>query len=363
MRTPHRGRRVEQLSSCADTLVSEHDLVAIDLDGVLYLGADAVPGAAECVRRLQADGVSAAYVTNNASRTPAAVAATLAGLDMAVDEDDVVTSAQAAATLVAAMVPGGANVLVVGGAGLDEAVTQAGLRAVGTLSDDPAAVVQGYGPDVGWPQLAEASYAVAAGLPWIATNTDRTLPTERGVAPGNGTLVSAVAEASGSTPQVAGKPETPLFDETFARFGARRPLVVGDRLDTDIEGANRVDADSLLVLTGVSDLAAVAAAGPASRPTFLAPDLAGLFVPHPPVQRPAEPRGPAEGGWECGPWRVTVGSGARLEVAPDRTAAGPAEAVALLRAVTSAAWDVARAGSSVHEPADTPDLTAVAGRW
>jgi len=348
--TDERARHVDRLSSADVALVEPYDLVMFDLDGVLYVGPTAVPGAAEQLRRLRDQGTPVAYVTNNASRTPAQVATQLRGLGIDAAATDVVTSAQAAARLVADEVPAGAAVLVVGGEGLEVALAERGLRPVRSMEDSPAALVQGYSPDVGWMHLAEASYAVAAGLPWVASNTDTTIPTARGTAPGNGTLVAAVAAASGGTPRVAGKPAAPLFDETVLRIGCHHPLVVGDRLDTDIEGANLVGADSLLVLTGVTDVDEVANAEPIRRPTYLSPDLRGLFVPHPPVHHPAEASGSAPqdpewrtgewrcAEWRCAEWRVTVSPQGALEVRPDRAADGPADAVALLRAAVSAAW-------------------------
>ena len=207
-----------------------------------------------------------AFVTNNAARTPEAVAAHLRDLGVAAEPDDVVTSAQAAATLVAERVPAGAPVLVVGGDGLRAALTERGLRPVASADDEPAAVVQGFAPDVGWTLLTEGVVAVRRGLPWVASNLDRTIPTARGLAPGNGALVGVIAAVTGATPVVAGKPELALHEEAVRRTGAQRPLVVGDRLDTDIEGANRAGADSLLVLTGVTSPGELVCAAGATAP-------------------------------------------------------------------------------------------------
>lgn len=354
-----RARHVHRLSSCAGPLMEPYDVVMFDLDGVLYLGSAAVSGAAEQVHRVRHRGTTVAFVTNNASRTPAQVATRLRGLGMDADPSDVVTSAQAAARLVAEQVPAGAAVLVVGGEGLEVALSEQGLRPVRSLADGPSAVVQGYSPDVAWTHLAEASYAVADGLPWVASNTDRTIPTARGLAPGNGMLVAAVAAASGGTPRVAGKPRAPLFDETVLRVGGRRPLVVGDRLDTDIEGANEVGADSLLVLTGVSGVDEVAAADPVRRPAYLAPDLRGLFVSHPPVHDEPEGTSTSRRVWRCGDWRVSVDTAGAVRVEPQRVAAEPADAVALLRAAVGAAWAWRDAGASGQPRVGD----AVAGRW
>ena len=313
-----------------EPLASRHDTALLDLDGVLYVGPDAVAGAPAAVAAVREAGMSVAFVTNNASRTPAAVAAHLAGLGIEAEAADVVTSAQAVARLVADAVPAGAPVLAVGGEGLVEALAERGLRPVGTARDAPAAVVQGFSPEVGWRALAEATYAVRAGVPWFASNLDSTLPTPDGLAPGNGALVDVVARATGSRPVVAGKPETPLHDEAVRRTGARSPLVVGDRLDTDILGAHRAGVPSLLVLTGVAGPRDLVLAAPDQRPTYVARDLrGGLCDAH-----PAVPRGDA-GGRRCGGWVVEPGEdGVVVE--------GTGDPVDGLRALCVAVWEGGR---------------------
>jgi HAD superfamily hydrolase (TIGR01450 family) len=264
------------------------DLILADLDGVVYTGRNAIPHAVESINLAQ-QSIRVGYITNNASRTPAAVAEHLSSLGLRVTADDVVTSPQAAVKLLAGLVPAGSPVLVVGGAGLVEVVKSAGFVPTDSADARPAAVIQGFAPDVGWKQLAEASYALARdadgnGIPWVATNTDWTIPQERGTAPGNGTLVSAVHTAVGILPVVAGKPETPIFDEARERFGASSPVFIGDRLDTDILGANRAGIPSIMVLTGIDGVRQVIAASPAERPHFLLEDLRGLFEPYPTIE-------------------------------------------------------------------------------
>jgi HAD superfamily hydrolase (TIGR01450 family) len=325
-------------------LATRHDVALLDLDGVLYVGPDAVPGAPEAVIAAAAAGLRPAYVTNNASRPPEAVAAHLRALGLPARAEDVVTSAQAAATLVAERVAPGSAVLVVGGEGLEAALRERGLEPVRQAGPQVAAVVQGYDPEVGWRQLAEGSYAVATGVPWVASNLDATIPTPRGIAPGNGTLVGVVARAAGRGPDaVAGKPEIALHQESVRRTGARRPLVVGDRLDTDIEGAVRAGVPSLLVLTGVSRPADLLSAGPQRRPTYLAGDLAdGLLTTHPPVV-------PAGAGWCCRGWTVTA-EGTEVRVA------GAGEPVDGLRALCVAWWG---AGDRLSGIDPAPALAAV----
>jgi len=260
-------------------LVDGHDALLLDLDGVVYVGPHAVAHAVESISAARSRGAVAAYVTNNAARPPATVVDHLRALGLEVDERDVVTSAQAGAREVAARVPAGSRVLAVGGPGVAAALTARGLVPVALASELPAAVLMGYGPDVSWRELAQASYAVGAGAVFVATNTDLSIPTDEGIAPGNGTLVAAVSAATGRQPIVAGKPFAPLMLESVERVGARTPLVVGDRLDTDIEAGHVSGLPSLLVMTGVTGVAALLRAEPHRRPTYLAADLRCLLAP------------------------------------------------------------------------------------
>jgi len=309
----------------SEPLPQVYDVALLDLDGVVYLGGTAVPGAPEALRKAQADGMRLAYVTNNAFRTPAAVAALLQGMDAPADAGDIVTSAQAAARLLAERLPAAAPVLVIGGAGLRAAVRERGLRPVSTAADKPAAVVQGYAPGISYSALAEGSLAVQAGAVFVASNADLTIPSVRGRQPGNGSLLRVIATATGIEPIVAGKPEVPLHRESVLRTGAKHPLVVGDRLDTDILGAHRVGADSLLVLTGVTGPAEAVLAPPDQRPTYIADNLAGLLQPHPEVTRTRD------GGYTCGGWAARW-AGDQLELD------GSGERINGLRALCAATW-------------------------
>jgi HAD superfamily hydrolase (TIGR01450 family) len=258
------------------------DAVFADLDGVVYAGHQAIPHAVASINRA-AETLRIGYITNNASRTSASVAEQLSGYGLSVVAEDVVTSPQAAATLLAGLVPAGSTILVVGGEGLTSEVERAGFRPTSSADDHPAAVIQGFHPSVGWMHLAEATYALATGIPWVATNTDWTIPQSRGIAPGNGTLVAAVHTAAGRLPVVAGKPEVAIFHEAMRRFSATRPLFLGDRLDTDILGAQRAGIPSALVLTGIDRAKQVLAADASMRPTYLLDDLRQLFEPYPAV--------------------------------------------------------------------------------
>lgn len=257
-------------------LAESHDALLLDLDGTIYLGERIIPHVVDVLIDATARGSRPMFVTNNASRLPAEVATALNGMGVAAQGTDVLTSPEAAATMLAQAHPAGAAVLVVGAAALSAAVTDVGLLPVRLAAEQPVAVVQGHSPDTGWRELAEACIALRAGADWVASNTDTTLPTDRGLLPGNGAMVAALKAATGRTPRVAGKPNRPLLDEAVHRSGAKRPLVVGDRLDTDIEAAVLADMPSLMVLTGVSTCADLLRASACRRPSFVSFDLRGL---------------------------------------------------------------------------------------
>jgi glycerol-1-phosphatase len=304
--------------AAAEDLVSHYDLVIFDLDGVLYLVDQVIPGAAEACARLRERGIPSAYATNNASRLPKDVAGLLTRIGIPAEPREVVTSAHATALLMAERFAAGTPVLILGASALREEIVGVGLTPVDT-AEEAKVVVQGYGPDVRMRDLGDAAVAIRNGAAWIATNADKTLPSPRGPLPGNGSLVVALATALGRQPDtIVGKPDPSLFLEAARERTAQRPLVVGDRLDTDIEGAYRAGMDSLLVLTGVSDAPELLAAPVERRPTFIAEDLGGLFeapaaVPH------------ANG------WRVTDHDG-RWELS------GEGRRVTALTALCAVAW-------------------------
>ncbi|WP_405085733.1 HAD-IIA family hydrolase [Microbispora sp. NBC_01389] len=331
-------------SQAPGALVDAYDTLLLDLDGVVYLGRHAVPGAPEALRRARDLGVRLAYVTNNASRTPGAIAQHLSHLGAPATAADVVTSAQAAARLVAEHVPAGAAVLVVGGMGLRMALREHGLRPVTTALDEPAAVVQGFADNLSYGLLAEGALAVGRGAWFVAANRDTTMPTDRGTLPGNGSLSRVIATATGVEPAVAGKPEPPLHRESMIRTRAERPLVVGDRLDTDIEGANRAGVDSLLVLTGVAGPLDVLTAAPHHRPTHIAADLSGLHRPAAGVRR-------GTAGWTCGGWTAAWEDG-------ELALTGGGDSVDGLRAACAATWEAVGDGQA-DEDAVKAALTAL----
>jgi HAD superfamily hydrolase (TIGR01450 family) len=331
-------------------LTEIYDTALLDLDGVVYSGGNGIPGAAEALRQATLAGMALAYVTNNASRTPNAIAEQLRRLGIPVRPGSVITSAHAAARLLAERLPPGAAVLVIGGIGLRVALREHGLRPVSTALENPAAVVEGFGADVGYAQFAEGTLAVAAGALFVASNADLTLPSPRGRQPGNGALIQVIKAATSREPIVAGKPEPAMHAEAMRRTGARRPLVVGDRLDTDIEGANRVGADSLLVLSGVSRPVDLVLAPPHLRPSFVAAGLTGLLEPHPAVSGGS--REPFRcNGWQAR-WPVGPPSGpgddGRLELT------GSGQPIDALRVLCAACWS----GPAITPAAVTAALSA-----
>ncbi|WP_174552409.1 HAD-IIA family hydrolase [Microtetraspora niveoalba] len=323
------------------SLIDAYDTLLLDLDGVVYLGRHAVRNAPESLAAARERGVRLAFVTNNASRTPGAIAAHLSDIGVPAVSDDVVTSAQAAARLVAERFPAGSPVLVVGGMGLRGALRACGLRPVTTALDGPVAVVQGIWEGISYGLLCEGALAVRAGAWFVAANADTTMPTNRGELPGNGSMTRVIATATGVEPVVAGKPEPPLHRESMIRTGAERPLIVGDRLDTDIEGATRAGVDSLLVLTGVSGPLDLLTASPWHRPAHVAMDLSGLHEPPARVLRGRD-------GWECAGWTARW-EGGRLGLS------GDGDLIDGLRAACAAAWDEAGDGR-VDEDAVKPVL-------
>jgi glycerol-1-phosphatase len=354
-------------------LSEAYDTALLDLDGVVYAGGAAIEHAVESLGAAREAGMRLAYVTNNALREPQVVAEHLTRLGVPAAAADVVTSAQAVARLIADQVAAGARVLVVGGAGLRTALRERGLVPVDSLDDDPVAVVQGYGgPDMPWGRLMEAGYAVASGLPWYASNGDLTIPSGRGIAPGNGAAVEVVRIVVGGarSPQVAGKPLPPMHRESILRTGAHRPLVVGDRLDTDIEGAHAGGVDSLLVLTGVTTAAELLAAEARHRPAYVAADLRGLLTGQPAVVAVEGSGGGSgrgledaagggaggasgsggsggfggAGGFWCGGWVARVGDGALVL---EGDGGDPLDG---LRALCAAAWTAAGNGACAADP-------------
>ncbi|WP_344886022.1 HAD-IIA family hydrolase [Allokutzneria multivorans] len=305
-------------------LLEDYDGLLFDLDGTVYRGEEPLPSAAEVVRAAREHGRAVRFVTNNASRRPAEVADHLNELDLNTGPDEVSTSAQAGAALLAERVPAGSKVLVLGAEGLVEEVRLVGLTPVRSADEKPVGVVQGLSKTLGWPEFAEATLAIQAGALWVACNLDLVLPTERGMLPGNGALVAAVRAATGAEPLVAGKPAATQLNQAAASAELSKPLVVGDRLDTDIEGAATAGMDSLLVLTGVATPASLLAAPAHQRPRYVSAGLEGLLAP----TADSEISGPSG-------WKSTV-DGSRLVLAHD---GGSEHDLSALRSLCAAWWE------------------------
>lgn len=321
------------LAGSPTPLQDTFDAALLDLDGVTYRGPEGIPSAAPALETARAAGMTIVFVTNNASREPQEVARHLSELGIRASSEEILTSAQVAASMLASRLTLGDRVLVVGGQALKTEVEAKGLVVVESAADNPVAVVQGWHPDVGWRHLAEAAYAVRAGAFFLATNRDSTLPNEWGIAPGNGALVGAVVTAAEVEPESAGKPDPRMFLEAATRASAQKPLVVGDRLDTDIAGARAAGIPALLVLTGISTARDAILAHPHERPTFIGRTLACLAEPHPiPEAR--------DGFWHVGTASARVDRGNLRVTGQDD--------LDTVRAACVAAWEAADKCEAIH---------------
>ncbi len=317
------------LASGVKILARQYDCLLLDLDGTVFRGHAPTEGAVETLENVPCRSL---FVTNNATRSAAEVAAHLAELGFTASADDVVTSAQSAARMLARRIPAGAKVLVVGTDALATEVSAVGLSPVRTFAEEPVAVIQGLSTTICWADLAEAALAIRAGALWVASNLDATLPSERGLLPGNGSLVAALRTATGSEPLAAGKPAPALMQDALARGEFRRPLVVGDRLDTDIAGANAAGLPSLMVLTGVNNARDAVYAIPQERPTYLGADLRSLFTDADALAIAAQPA-----------WKTDVVDGT-VTVSATGGESG-ADDLAVVRAVARAVWDAGQPGA------------------
>jgi glycerol-1-phosphatase len=268
-------------------LADRYDAFLFDLDGVLYRGDSPVPHAAESVERLRELGRALVFVTNNSSRTPSQVADKLLGLGIPAGPDEVVSSALATADLLRGL--GVSTAFVIGEDGVLEALARAGIEVLGPDALSADAVVVGWDRGVTYEKLRVASLLVERGAPLVATNGDVSYPGPDGLWPGAGALLAAVVATTGAEPIVVGKPHPPLFEAACRRTGGTRPLVIGDRIDTDIAGAVALGLDSLLVLTGIARREQLDGSRPA--PTYLGEDLRALFAEPEPRFAPGQENG------------------------------------------------------------------------
>jgi glycerol 3-phosphatase-2 len=328
------------------TLAQEHDCLLLDLDGTVFRGHQPTTGAVETLAVVKARTL---FVTNNASRGPAEVAQHLSAMGFTAKSDDIVTSAQSAARLLKEQLQPGAAVLVVGTDSLAAEVRKVGLKPVRQWSDGPVAVVQGHSPQTGWPDLAEAALAIRGGALWVAANIDLTLPSERGLLPGNGSMVAALRAATDQEPQVAGKPAPALLTDALARGKFHSPLVVGDRLDTDIAGANAAGLPSLLVLCGVSTAGDTVRAAVGQQPNYIAADLRSLYARADSLRVGPHPA-----------WYVDVAPSA---VTVQSTGRDPGDPLSVVRATASAVWNARLDGRPVTLLAGDDAARLAMERW
>lgn len=325
------------------SVIDAHDAALFDLDGVIYLGPDAIDGVPEVLHTLRQCSTKVGFVTNNAARTPQVVAQHLQDLGIEAGEADVVNSTMATLRMLAEELEPGAKVLPVGSAALEDQLRQAGYTVVTERSDRPDAVVQGYDPELDWRRLELGAFAIQDGARWFVTNPDMTRPTHEGIVPGCGAQVQAIQACVDVQPGIAGKPYPPLLVETVERLGAERPIFVGDRLDTDIRGAHNVGMASLFVFTGAHGKHDLLAAKDGERPTHIGYDVSALLD---------EPRRVQNDGpeWVCNEQRVAIDGGrARLLTTPSGTQAQLDALWALLHVAWRESVDAAEAVDSLQD--------------
>lgn len=261
-----------------EQLATKFDRALCDLDGVAFSGTRPIKSAVSGIRLARDAGMEFHFVTNNASRDQGQVAEKLTSLHIPTQPADITTSAMAIVRVMLQDFAPGSRVYMVGGDGLRSALLDAGYTLTTSAEMKPVAVVQGLDRSVGWRELSEAAYAIHAGAAYYASNIDTTLPTERGLALGNGSLVAALEAATGQSPITAGKPAPEIFLQ--AAHGANAPVVIGDRLNTDIAGGRAASIPTIHVLTGISQARDVICAQAAERPDYLLVNLNELTLPY-----------------------------------------------------------------------------------
>jgi HAD superfamily hydrolase (TIGR01450 family) len=259
------------------SLIDSYDCILLDLDGVVYLGKTPVDNAVKTIKELQKRKINIAVITNNGSVTAKSVSKWMKDFGLDIKPSSIITSSQTLCWYLQNNYAKSAKILVVGSDALKESVSDAGFKVVEKEDKDPMAVVNGIAPDIAQKNLAEMCYAISKNIPWIPTNGDYTFPTEKGLAPGNGAINALITSITGKSPILMGKPEPHMFQQAAKIFDSQKPIVVGDRLDTDIQGANNAGFKSLCVLTGVSDMGQIKNAPASTRPTYVGKDLSALI--------------------------------------------------------------------------------------
>lgn len=304
------------------SFATTYDSWLFDLDGTVWEGGRLLPFAADIINQAP---VPVMYITNNASRGPEVVAEKLSELGIATDSEHVLTSAQAAIEMASAHLETGDVVYVLGSDSFKQLATDTGFVVAASADENPKAVLQGHNPETGWAQLSEGALSIRNGARYFASNLDTTLPSERGLLVGNGSMIAAVVSATGVEPESAGKPGPAMFHSAATKLESLKPLAIGDRLNTDIAGGVAAGMDTFHVLTGVSMHYAVLGAIEAERPTFVAKSLNDL------LREPDELRPNAQGGFT-----------AELNEQGNLVLSGGDEvsAVAALRTALATAWTV-----------------------
>lgn len=325
------------------SLLESHDSLLLDLDGTVWEGDRPIGASVDIIN---ACGLPCVYITNNASRSPGAVVDKLVGMGIQADAKHVLTSAQACLNLAGEELASGATVLVVGAESFKQLARQTGFTVVTSADENPQAVLQGFDPSIGWAELTEAALAIRNGAKFYASNLDTSLPMERGLAVGNGSLVAAVTTATGVQPASAGKPAAAMFTQAVQEIGSKAPLAVGDRLDTDIQGGNAAGCDTFHVLTGVSGPLALIEAEKDQRPTFIGESMGDINLPE------AQLRPGAQGGFTA---RV---DGEDIILSGGDPGATPVQA---LRTVLEVAWAMPHPPRYVRPASDAADQAT--GTW
>lgn len=274
MESPSAQPRTTATRGGPAALMDRYDALLLDLDGVVYRGDQPVPAALEILPEARRRGLAILFLTNNSARTPAQVARKLNGLGVDAEPRDVLTSAVATGALLLRENLAGRTAFVIGEAGIREALEQAGVRLLEGEPDRADLVVVGWDRGVDYAKLRTASLLVERGARLVATNADASYPAPDGLWPGAGAILSAVTTTTGAEPLVVGKPGRPMFEAAAEATGAASPLMVGDRLDTDIGGAAVMGWDSLLVFSGAAQPADLLRSS--VLPTYVAADVSVL---------------------------------------------------------------------------------------
>lgn len=260
------------------SLIDRYQAFLVDLDGVIYLDTQVVPGAVEAINRIISHGKELAFITNNSAASPERYVKRLDGYGITVEARQVMTSSTILVEYLSQRGVGpGSHALVIGEEGLIEAVRDAGYAVVHNLHDvKPEIVCVGFDRFFTYEKLKSAVSAIRGGAFFVATNADTTYPTPEGLWPGAGAILASVIAGSGEEPVVVGKPGPIIVEQTLARLGVppTEALLVGDRLDTDILAGKAAGVDTLLVLSGVSTEDEILSTG--IEPTYLLPSIAGL---------------------------------------------------------------------------------------